>query len=244
MKSKSIKKYASLLTALLVVSLVFAMLDIYDFTARVKNMPLDVCVFDYFTRASSSIVAGINFYIFAVVLIVCAVFMIDEDYHYCILLKRGKRGMFVNQITKIFLMAGGFSLVFYAAVLIISWRIADVFYNWNDINGYLFYSHKYIIELNPYLLLLLIWLQIFSFALRVFLLYMNLKWIFFKKNEAVMAAVALITLTIEKLCGKTILYVSSGTIHSGLVYDMVLINGIIIILEIILLNVLIKKRDI
>lgn len=244
MKSKKIIKYFVLCLTMLLCGLLLSMLDIYQFDEQIRNMPLDVCMFDYLTRGASSIISSINFYIFAIVSMFCTAFLIEEDYIYNIILRRGKKNMFKSQVSRIFFLSISFSLIFFVIIFIISWCKSDVFYNWNQIDGYFFYSYKYLINFNSNLLIFLLWLQIFSFTFRVFLLYVNLKWILFKKNETGIFVVGMIILTAEKLINKTWLYVNAATINTGTVYKMLIINFIAIIFSLVVLNGIIKKRNI
>lgn len=244
MKSKKVIRHFILCLAMLLCGLILSMLDIYQFDEKVRNMPLDVCMFDYLTRGASSIISGINFYIFAIVSMFCTAFLIEEDYIYNVILRRGKKKSFKSQISRAFLLSIGFSLIFFAILFIVSLSKCDVFYNWNQIDGYFFYSYKYLIDCNPNLLIFLLWLQIFSFTFRVLLLYVNLKWIFFKKNEAGIFVIGMIIIVAEKLINKTWLYVNAVTIFEGTVYKMLIINFIVMIFSLIVLNVIIRKRDI
>ncbi len=244
MKSKIIIRHFILCLTMLLCGLLLSMLDVYQFSEKVRSMPLDVCMFDYLTRGASSIIAGINFYIFGIISMFCTAFLIEEDYIYNVILKRGKKKMFKSQVSRVFLLSVSFSLIFFAFLFIVSLSKSDVFYNWNQMNGYFFYSYKYLIHFNPYLLLFLLWLQIFSFAFRVLLLYVNLKWIFFKKNEAGIFVIGMIIIAAEKLINRTWFYVNAATVYTGTVYNMLIINFIVIIFSLIVLNGIIKKRDI
>jgi len=244
MKSKKIIKHFILFFTMLLCGLMLSMLEIYQFNERVRNMPLDVCLFDYLTRGASSIISGINFYIFAIVSIFCTAFLIEEDYIYGVILRRGKRNMFRSQVRRVFLLSISFSLIFFVIIFIVLLNKSDAFYNWNQMNGYFFYSNKFLINFNPNLLIFLLWLQIFSFTFRVLLLYVNLKWIFFKKNEAGIFVIGMIILMVEKLVNKTWLYVNAATINAGTVYKMLIINLIVMIISLVALNIIIKKRNI
>ena len=118
-----------------------------------------------------------------------------------------------------------------------------VFYNWSDINSYLFYTKKYFVEINPYLLMFLIWLQIFMYIVSTELLYLLIKWIFWRGKEAFIMIVWLIFLIIERLTGRMIPVVNAATLHENMVEQTFFITIILISMKLILLKTVIKKRD-
>ena len=151
--------------------------------------------------------------------------------------------MYYRQIAKIILMALFFSSSFFLINLVISKGKSSVFYNWTEINSYLFYTKKYLVDINPYLLLILIWLQDFVYIVSAELLYLVLKWIFLRGKESVIIVVWLIFLVVERLTGRIIPVVNAATLHMDIVAQMFFIAVLLIGMKLLLLKRVINKRD-
>ena len=112
-----------------------------------------------------------------------------------------------------------------------------------EINSYLFYTKKYLVDINPYLLLILIWLQDFVYIVSAELLYLVLKWIFLRGKESVIIVVWLIFLVVERLTGRIIPVVNAATLHMDIVAQMFFIAVLLIGMKLLLLKRVINKRD-
>ena len=75
------------------------------------------------------------------------------------------------------------------------------------------------------------------------LLYMLIKWIFWRGKEAFIMIVWLIFLIIERLTGRMIPVVNAATLHENMVEQTFFITIILISMKLILLKTVIKKRD-
>ena len=89
----------------------------------------------------------------------------------------------------------------------------------------------------------LIWLQIFMYIVSTELLYLLIKWIFWRGKEAFIMIVWLIFLIIERLTGRMIPVVNAATLHENMVEQTFFITIILISMKLILLKTVIKKRD-
>ena len=159
------------------------------------------------------------------------------------IIKYGRNKLYYRQIAKIILMALFFSSSFFLINLVISKGKSSVFYNWTEINSYLFYTKKYLVDINPYLLLILIWLQDFVYIVSAELLYLVLKWIFLRGKESVIIVVWLIFLVVERLTGRIIPVVNAATLHMDIVAQMFFIAVLLIGMKLLLLKRVINKRD-
>ena len=75
------------------------------------------------------------------------------------------------------------------------------------------------------------------------LLYLLIKWIFWRGKEAFIMIVWLIFLIIERLTGRMIPVVNAATLHENMVEQTFFITIILISMKLILLKTVIKKRD-
>ena len=89
----------------------------------------------------------------------------------------------------------------------------------------------------------LIWLQIFMYIVSTELLYLLIKWIFWRGKEAFIMIVWLIFLIIERLTGRMIPVVNAATLHENMVEQTFFITIILISMKLILFKTVIKKRD-
>ena len=243
MVNKKYIKYSLIVSCMLIAALFFSILEIMYLSEKNGNPAMVISTFDYLACAQNSIVAGINFYIFAVVIALETVLLTDNDYSYNAIIRYGRSNLFYRQVVKIILTALCFSSIFFWINFTMSLDKSVVFYNWSDINSYLFYTKKYFVEINPYLLMFLIWLQIFMYIVSTELLYLLIKWIFWRGKEAFIMIVWLIFLIIERLTGRMIPVVNAATLHENMVEQTFFITIILISMKLILLKTVIKKRD-
>ena len=234
MINKKYIKYLVIMFGMLVAALAFSILEILYLAEKDGNPARIISMLDYLVNAQNAIVTGINFYIFAVIIALGTILLTDNDYSYNTIIKYGRNKLYYRQIAKIILMALFFSSSFFLINLVISKGKSSVFYNWTEINSYLFYTKKYLVDINPYLLLILIWLQDFVYIVSAELLYLVLKWII---------VVWLIFLVVERLTGRIIPVVNAATLHMDIVAQMFFIAVLLIGMKLLLLKRVINKRD-
>ena len=236
MINKKYIKYLVIMFGMLVAALAFSILEILYLAEKDGNPARIISMLDYLVNAQNAIVTGINFYIFAVIIALGTILLTDNDYSYNTIIKYGRNKLYYRQIAKIILMALFFSSSFFLINLVISKGKSSVFYNWTEINSYLFYTKKYLVDINPYLLLIV-------YIVSAELLYLVLKWIFLRGKESVIIVVWLIFLVVERLTGRIIPVVNAATLHMDIVAQMFFIAVLLIGMKLLLLKRVINKRD-
>ena len=105
MVNKKYIKYSLIISCMLIAALFFSILEIMYLSEKNGNPAMVISTFDYLACAQNSIVAGINFYIFAVVIALETVLLTDNDYSYNAIIRYGRSNLFYRQVVKIILTA-------------------------------------------------------------------------------------------------------------------------------------------